>query len=308
MCRQCAGAAAHRRRRRTSCPRSGSTARSAGRPSPRRGRTGRRSARRSPARAPAARTAGRSRPGPARKSAAALAITRPSADRWNPGIAPVEHAARVLHLAMAHQVHDVVSAGLSLIARSAYPPGQRRSPAPPAPAARAQGRRAKRDWGQASRNRRLSGQDLRVPSPVGDHLPDRPQPRLGGGHVDLVEDGHRASSRDSASDSPTRVQSNCSSSSRPTRRTRSQTLSWLSTGRPRTAAEVSSMARTSRSARRIGSITSAGGNGCSRVDGGTRSARQRLARSRIRAVASPRPRPTRSRTSRSSARSRPFAV
>ena len=42
-----------------------------------------------------------------------------------------------------------------------------------------------------------------------------------------------ASSAASASDSPTSVQSNCSSSSRPARRTRSHTMSWLSTGSTR---------------------------------------------------------------------------
>src|ERR1035438_7603088 len=63
-----------------------------------------------------------------------------------------------------------------------------------------------------------------------------------------------------------------------------------------------------RAAGRRGSEMLAGGNGCSRVEGGTRSARHRLASSRSRALASPRPRPTRSLTSRSSARSRPRPV
>lgn len=68
------------------------------------------------------------------------------------------------------------------------------------------------------------------------------------------------------------------------------------------------MARQRRSARRIGSITSAGGNGCSLVDGGTRSVRQALIRSLTLAAAALSPVPTRSRTSRSSARSRPLSV
>lgn len=59
--------------------------------------------------------------------------------------------------------------------------------------------------------------------------------------------------------SPTRVLSNCSSSSGPTLRTRFHTLSWLGSGSPRTADEVSSKARTSRSALRIGCITQRAG-------------------------------------------------
>jgi len=65
---------------------------------------------------------------------------------------------------------------------------------------------------------------------------------------------------------------------------------------------------TSLSACRSGAITSAGGNGFSLVDAGTRSARHWLARSRSLAVASARLRATRSRTSKSSARSLPLAV
>src|SRR5215469_2263900 len=65
----------------------------------------------------------------------------------------------------------------------------------------------------------------------------------------------------SAVASTTSVQSNCISSSRPTWRTRSQTLSQFSSGRPRTDDATSSIDFTSRSAWRMGSITAAGGNG-----------------------------------------------
>jgi len=91
-------------------------------------------------------------------------------------------------------------------------------------------------------------------------------------------------------------------------RTRSHTLSFPSSGRPLISVAASSMARETRSARRSGSITLAGGNGCSRVDGGTRSSRHWLFSVRSRAAASPRLWQARSLTSRSSARSRPFSV
>jgi hypothetical protein len=88
--------------------------------------------------------------------------------------------------------------------------------------------------------------------PIGYHLADRPQPRFGGRRVDLVEDGRSAQvlrERVGLADQ------------RPVELQQLVEAHPAHAGRPRTVTATSSIERISRSARRTGSMTSAGGNG-----------------------------------------------